>query len=240
MTQDDDTQDRRLGLSTAQVVGSALAAMSGAVVASLAGTTGTVIGAAVCSVIATVGATMYTESLRRTGSAAKKTAAVVRQRGALITGALPRTAVDDQRPPDAHRAAAAAERETDTAESGGEHRGEGRWDLPWGKVAIASLAVMVTGLAGITAVEAMTGEPVSSLVGADDGPGTTVGRVVGDDSSAKDDPEPDKDAPATQEPEPSSETTEEPPAPEPSTTPDPTTEPSETPGDLSEGEAPAP
>ena len=96
MTQDNDNQDRRLWLSTAQVTGSALAAMSGALVASLAGTTGTVIGAAVGSVIATVGATMYTESLRRTGAAAKKTAAVVRHRGALITGAVPRTAADEQ------------------------------------------------------------------------------------------------------------------------------------------------
>ena len=172
MTQDNDNQDRRLWLSTAQVTGSALAAMSGALVASLAGTTGTVIGAAVGSVIATVGATMYTESLRRTGAAAKKTAAVVRHRGALITGAVPRTAADEQ---PQHRADPGGpdldERSREDGEPDEDGSRKGRWDLPWGKVAIASLAVMVAGLAGITAVEALTGEPVSSMLGADDGTG---------------------------------------------------------------------
>ena len=240
MTQDNDKQDRRLWLSTAQVTGSALAAMSGALVASLAGTTGTVIGAAVGSVIATVGATMYTESLRRTGTAAKKTAAVVRQRGALITGALPRRAADEQ--PKHREEPGTHDGDEPTREDGepaDDDSSKGRWDLPWGKVAIASLAVMLAGLAGITAVEAMTGEPVSSMLGADDGQGTTVGHVVGEDSSSKEDPAPKEDTPATEESEPSSEPEEEPQAPEPSTTPDPTTDPTEAP-DLTEDEAPAP
>ena len=239
MTQDNDKQDRRLWLSTAQVTGSALAAMSGALVASLAGTTGTVIGAAVGSVIATVGATMYTESLRRTGTAAKKTAAVVRQRGALITGSLPRRAADEQ---PKHREDPGASDQAEPTREGGEHADDdsrkGRWDLPWGKVAIASLAVMVAGLGGITAVEAMTGEPVSSMLGADDGQGTTVGHVVGEDSPKKV-PAPKDETPASVESVPSSEPSEEAPEPEPSTTPDPTSDPTEAP-DLSEDQEVAP
>lgn len=250
MTQDND-KERRLGLTTAQTIGSALAAMSGAMVASLAGTTGTVIGAAVASVIATVGATMYTESIRQTGHAAKKTAAVVRQRGALITGALPRTAAE---PPPQHQPQHRGEPgvpDPTPERSEPAHRDEkrpdqedsdkSRWELPWGKVAIASVAVMFVGLAGITAVEAMTGEPVSSLVGADDGQGTTVGHVVGGDGSAKQDPTPDENPPANEqeEPEPTSEPSEEPEAPEPSTEPDPTTNPTEAP-EISQDQAPAP
>ena len=240
MTQDNDKQERRLWLSTAQVTGSALAAMSGALVASLAGTTGTVIGAAVGSVIATVGATMYTESLRRTGTAARKTAAVVRQRGALITGALPRRAADEQ--PKHRDDPGAPDRDEPTREDGEpdeDDSSKSRWDLPWGKVAIASLAVMLVGLAGITAVEAMTGEPVSSMLGADDGQGTTVGHVVGEDTSPKEDPAPKHETPASEESEPSSEPSEEAPEPVPSTTPDPTSDPTEAP-DLSEDQEVAP
>ena len=248
MTQDND-KERRLGLTTAQTIGSALAAMSGAIVASLAGTTGTVIGAAVASVIATVGATMYTESIRQTGYAAKKTAAVVRQRGALITGALPRTAADPepQHQPQ-HRGEPGAPDPETTSRSEPAHKDtqaedeasqKGRWELPWGKVAIASLAVMLAGLGGITAVEAVTGEPVSSLLGAEDGQGTTVGHVVGGDGSAKEEPKPEENPPASEESEPTSEPSEDPDAPEPSTEPDPTSNPTETPGPT-EGEAPAP
>ena len=46
----------------------ALAAVSAAVVASLFGVAGTVIGAAVASVVSTVGAALYGESLRRTNA----------------------------------------------------------------------------------------------------------------------------------------------------------------------------
>ncbi len=46
----------------------ALAAVSAAVVASLFGVAGTVIGAAVASVVSTVGAALYSESLRRTNA----------------------------------------------------------------------------------------------------------------------------------------------------------------------------
>ncbi len=82
MKQDNHTNDRALGLSTAQVTGSALAAMSGAFFASWLGTTGTLVGAAVGSVVATVGAAIYTHSLRRTGNVVKRTAVQVRH-GAL-------------------------------------------------------------------------------------------------------------------------------------------------------------
>lgn len=54
-----------LGLSLAQVVGSALAAVSGAFLASWLGVTGTLTGVAVGSVVGTVGSASYTHSLRR-------------------------------------------------------------------------------------------------------------------------------------------------------------------------------
>jgi hypothetical protein len=62
-----DTSRRpRLDLSAAQVTGGALAAVTSAVAGSTLGVNGTVAGAAVGSVVATVGGELYTHSLRRT------------------------------------------------------------------------------------------------------------------------------------------------------------------------------
>lgn len=233
----DSEKDRALGLSTAQVTGSALAAMSGAFLASWLGTTGTLVGAAVGSVIATVGAAVYTHSLRRTSEAVKRTAVVVRQ-APLITAAIPRPAHgpasdgpvrDPNAPPLADESATAPEEDVDSPDTADDPRGSGgRFDLPWLKVALATAAVLVAALGGITAVEAITGKPIASFLGQDDGTGTTVGRVVGSDSgTSKDEQQPTKDTPATPDSTPTEEPSHEP-EPEPTepsvtpTVPDPT------------------
>jgi hypothetical protein len=58
-----EEQEQRVGVSWVQVAGSALAAVSSAVVLSTLGVAGTVIGAAVGSVVATVGSSLYTRTL---------------------------------------------------------------------------------------------------------------------------------------------------------------------------------
>ena len=198
--------ERTLGLSTAQVVGSVLAAITGAVLASTMGVTGTVIGAAVASLVATIGSAIYTWSLRRTTVAVRKTAAQVRQ-AALESGPLPRTVAQGPLRTIKERAAAS------TAEQGpgGQEQGpdgqdqdpdqdpdgqqpeepdpdEDSWrrSIPWGKVLLASLTVTVLALAGITVVEAIAGKPISSVTGGSDSQGTTVGNVTGSDRSQKD------------------------------------------------------
>jgi cell division septation protein DedD len=55
------------GLSVAQVVGGSLAAATAAALGSRLGTVGTISGAALVSVVASVAGTFYTHSLRRTG-----------------------------------------------------------------------------------------------------------------------------------------------------------------------------
>ncbi len=197
MTQDDQ-KPRSLGLSAAQVTGSALAAMSGAFLASWLGTTGTLIGAAVGSIIATVGSAIYAHSLRRTSAAVKRTASQVRATS-LLTGAIPRpdpgAAQDGPVPdpsaprpgqPDEQQPASAPSAETPTPKPGRlarlrERIRLGSRDLPWLKVAAASVAVLVVALAGITLVESLTGRPLASLVGKSDSTGTTVGNTVRDD-----------------------------------------------------------
>ena len=71
----DETPDnlaRRVGLSGSQVAASALAAVSSAVAASYLGVAGTVIGAGVGSVIATVCTALYQHSLTRTNERIRK------------------------------------------------------------------------------------------------------------------------------------------------------------------------
>ncbi len=247
-----EKEDRMLGLSPAQVAGSALAAVSGALLASFAGTTGTIIGTAVGSVVATVGGALYTWSLKRSSAAVRRTAAQVRST-ALLTGPLPRTVVqgpmrskDGTGPPtpseveaESAEAEAAADAEPESAARA----------LPWRKLALASLAVTVLALGGITTFEALTGKPIASLVGGDDSQGTSVGNLVrpSDDTSSEDrTPSEDPTAPTeeeSQEPDPDTEPTEVPEVPVPSVTPSPDStlpsdQPSAAPGDGLEG-APA-
>ncbi|MEO7350359.1 MAG: hypothetical protein ABIR34_12405 [Marmoricola sp.] len=192
----DQKTERTLGLSPAQIAGSALSAMSAAFVASWAGTTGTLIGAAVGSVVATIGASLYTSSLRRSSEAVRRAAAQVRQTS-LLTGSLPRTVVDgpmrsrDRREgpdePPATEVSGDPDETTPAGQGDLEQADDPGRKLPWGKVLLASLAVMLAALGGITAVEAITGRPISSWLGGNDSQGTTVGHVVGSDTSTKKD-----------------------------------------------------
>jgi len=217
MTKDNSTHDRSLGLTPAQVVGSALAAMSGAFLASWLGTTGTLVGAAVGSVVATIGAAIYTHSLRRTAEAVKRTAVQARH-GVLLTGAVPRP---DPNAPRRGEPVAPTRAEVEPTERRG--RLATLLDLPWLKVTLASLAVLVAALGGVTAVEGITGKPIASLLGQDDGTGTTVGHVVGSDtSSTPSDKTPKQQTPATPDPTPSEAPSEQPRQPVPSTSPTPT------------------
>lgn len=215
MKQDNHTNDRALGLSTAQVTGSALAAMSGAFFASWLGTTGTLVGAAVGSVVATVGAAIYTHSLRRTGNVVKRTAVQVRH-GALTVVPRPDPGTASAGPVRDPNAPRPSEETGEAVDARDEDRGSstflsGKLDLAWARVALASLAVLVVALAGITVVEGITGKPIASWFGKDGGTGTSVGHVVGSDNkSSEQDETPEKQKPATPKPTPSESPSQEP------------------------------
>jgi hypothetical protein len=68
-----DNDKPRLELSLTQIVASALAAMTAAVLASYLGVAGTVIGAAVFSIIGTSGSAIYSHSIRRTKARLRRT-----------------------------------------------------------------------------------------------------------------------------------------------------------------------
>ncbi|AIJ26545.1 hypothetical protein [Amycolatopsis methanolica] len=70
----EESAEKKSGLSPAQVVASALAAVTAAFLGSTLGVAGTVIGAGVASIVTTVGSEIYLRSLRSTRAAARKTA----------------------------------------------------------------------------------------------------------------------------------------------------------------------
>jgi hypothetical protein len=146
--------------SLIQVAASALAAVSAAVIASLFGVAGTMIGAAVASVVTTVGVALYSESLHRTHAG-------IRRAGRQLAR-LPMLGAPEDR----------------SVGTGGmpllpDHlnprRGPARrrW-LRWSTVAATVVAVFAIAMGVVTVVELIGQQPVAALVGGSSQSGTTT------------------------------------------------------------------
>ncbi len=149
-------------LSALQLAAGALAAVSAAVVASFFGVAGTVIGAAVASVVSTVGAAVYTESMRRTHAG-------LRRAGSRLVRS-PQSPVDrsaSDRPPLPAR--------LDPRRSPPRRR----WRR-WAMVAATAVAVFGLAMVVVTTVELIGHKPVAALVGgSNQAGGTTLGSLTG-------------------------------------------------------------
>lgn len=218
------------GLDWVPVVAAALASVSSAVILSTLGASGTLIGAAVGSIVATVSSAMYTRGLQTS----REKVAVVFQGGAVgevsveeaeqlaAEGAL----ADDQVNEEAlDMASGAAERRT---------LGQRFAAINWRKVAPWAIGTFVVVMVAITAFEMIGGKPVSSLTGGSDGKGTSISRLVDRDGNKPRDrqkrpeQEPSKSGSTEQ---PGDDNQSEQPAPEPTETPsqEPSSGPTETP-----------
>lgn len=149
-------RQHRLGVSLTQVVGSAVAAAAAAFGASFLGVAGTIIGAAVASVIATVASAMYTTSLTRTRAVVASTVT----QWTRTSQAAPVVDPNAPQPP-----APEPSRRTRAT--------------PWARVAVAAAATLVVALGGLTAVEAVVGKPLATLLGGSQAHGTSIGVVSG-------------------------------------------------------------
>jgi hypothetical protein len=174
---------RLLEMSATQLIGGALAAMTAAVIGARLGVAGTVLGAAIGSVVAGAAGSIYTASLKHTKQ--KLTSAFVGRVGGtpveVTTVSTDTTAVRSRAadgwpadgwtvpeptaataPPSPDPVAAAAE--IDAA-----GRPTTRW--PWKAVLVSTAAVFLLAIAGITAFELVSGQAVSG------GQGTTLTQV---------------------------------------------------------------
>ena len=151
MPADSTTEDKPkqlLGLSGTQTIGSALAAVTSALVGSFLGVAGTLIGAALGSILATVGTALYARTL---SSAATVALRKIPQRR---TGGLPAD--------DGDMLAASAPTEGD--EPRAERMRRKFTPKTWIRVGAVSAAAFVIAMVGVTAVEFGTNQPISSLV----------------------------------------------------------------------------
>jgi hypothetical protein len=142
-----DTPRRpRLQISATQLVASALAAVTTTIAASYLGVSGTVVGAAVASVLTVTGNAVYVHSLNRT-----------RER---VRTAVPTTArwLPPSREPDPAAIAPVSRPSSPLLR----------------RLALASVAIFAAVLALVTSVELVAGRPLSDLLHGRSGQGTTV------------------------------------------------------------------
>jgi hypothetical protein len=150
----------RVDLNVVQVVASALAAVSSAVLLSTVGVAGTLIGAAVGSVIATVASAVYSYSLQasRQRVAAAQAAALARVGRSRRAG---QQAVLD--PEDPEIKAAARPR-----------LGEALGKLPWKRISLVTAGVFAAAMVAIVSFELVAGRSVSTITHGTDGNGAST------------------------------------------------------------------
>lgn len=184
-----------LDLTLVQVVASALATVAGAVLASLLGVTGTIIGAAVVSASATTGAAVFSHAFRRTGEGIRSrvpSVGVPRTPGeeraehradarAAFGSPADATAADARPPfgpggPDGEPGGTTAGSAPPEGESVTTYRGGSvRRTIGWRKYALATGLVFALAMVTVTAVELIAGKPVAAVVKNEPGRGTSVG-----------------------------------------------------------------
>lgn len=162
---------RRIDLSVAQVVASALAAVAGALLASELGVYGTIMGAAVVSVGATTGGALFQHLFRRTGEQLRE--AVDRGPNQTVNG-LRQVPADDVAPVEPRVPVISSEWNEPQVV-----RARRRWT--WRTYAAVSGLVFVLAMTPIVAFEMVTGQPVSATVTGQTGNGTSFGGSVGTD-----------------------------------------------------------
>ncbi len=218
-----DSDERpRLEINWVQSSGGALAAVSSAVLLSTFGVAGTLIGAAVGSLVITVGGAFYTYSIKATRQrvAMAQTVAVariglaqarVRDASDSVTQRRPGAAddaADDmaEAEVDLDRARTLLEDELDETEERPPWRSV-LGGLPWKRIGLVAVATFVAAMVVIVAFELLTGRAVSSYTGGSDSDRrTSIPGFSGGDDDRQD--EPDEQQPAT--PGPSQDETEDP------------------------------
>lgn len=167
----DETDEKpgRLQLSPVQVAAGALAAVSSAVVLSFFGVAGTVIGAAMASIVSTVGSALYSLSLNRTSEQLRR----AREQLGARTAQPARTAED--------AATQVLPAHLDPRRAPAPRRRRVRWP----RAAGYAVVVFAVAMAVVTSIELVGQRPVSALVGGTDTSSsrTTIGALTNASSS---------------------------------------------------------
>jgi hypothetical protein len=170
-----------LELDWLKTLAGALAAVTAAVLLSTLGAAGTLIGAGVGSIAATVGSAVYAQGLARSKHAMLKAQTTALQKVGVAQAEVRRASRHDGETQDAHldladERLAEAKDELDVPSPTWRQRLAG---LAWRRVGLAAAATFAVAVLAITGFEAMTGHSVSSYTGGSaSGQGSTLGGVT--------------------------------------------------------------
>ncbi|MBC7275464.1 hypothetical protein [Nocardioides sp.] len=244
-------ESRRSGIDWLATTAGALAAVTSALLLSTLGAVGTLAGAAVGSIAATIGTNLYSQGLAKSREKVARAQALARWRSAGLAGARGRSKPTPESVSESIAAAAPDESSDTEVGSGWRERLRA---LPWKRIGLASLAMFVVVVAAITIVELVAGRSVSSIVGGED-KRTTISGVTGGGSNERDrkprqDPAPGETATSEPSSTPSTEPSQAPQQSEPAVPVEPSAPASETPsaepteqpgtGESGSSEAPPP
>lgn len=190
---------QKLEIDWLTTAGGAFAAVSSAFLLSTLGAAGTIIGAALGSVIATVGGALYSQGLARSHQRLAQLHTAAMRKVGVAQAEVRRAArhPGDGEAVDAHLAHA-EERLDDAKDDLGtmadEPTGPG-WRvrlvmLPWKRISLIAAGLFAAAVLAITAFELVAGQSVSSITGGTEGGGgTTIGRIGGgsDGDTSKED-----------------------------------------------------
>ena len=225
---DDPEAPEKIEIDWTRAIAGSMAAVASAVLLSTLGAAGTILGAAIGSLVVTIASAMFAQGLstrQRKRRQARRQKAVASKVGSAQAEVRRATRVDDPAARDS-RLEHANERLADAREELEEEKAEEleeasevtsplSWRerftrLRWKRVALTALTLFVVSLLLITAFELLAGRSVSSLTGGSDSGDTTIGQVSGHDSGSDDRKDPDNGPTGSSNPSETSEPSDEP------------------------------
>lgn len=179
---------RRLEIDWLKAIAGSLAAVASAVLLSTLGAAGTIIGAAIGSLVVTIGSALFTEGLATSKRSIEKVQSSAAQKVGIAEAEVSRAGrAEDAAARESHlehagERLAEANQELDAAAlaaTAGPGWRERFAALPWKHIAWVSGALFLAAIVAITAFELVAGRSVSSITGGSGGGRTTIGHVRG-------------------------------------------------------------
>ena len=161
------------GIQISKVVAGTLAAVSAAVLGSFLGVAGTLAGAALASIVGSVGTELYERSLHR-GAKRLQTLAPTFIKAPAAVGTPEVAAATDEDSP-SHTVPEELKHETPAAVAA---PAPTRFQVRWSRVGLAAVALFVLAMVPLTLVEMASGRTIANLVGSSQATGTSVGTAV--------------------------------------------------------------
>ena len=226
-------QPPRLEIDWLKTIAGALAAVSSAVLLSTLGAAGTIIGAAIGSVVLTTGSALYSQGLARSRYRLAQAQSTALRKVGIAQADVRRAgrASDDTAASHLEHADERLGEAQDDLEAVADEPATRSWGerltlLPWKRIGLYAGGLFVVAILTITAFELIAGRTVASYTGGDDSGGITITQLGGGGDSDKPSEDPTRNPDQSTSPDPDTTPSGTPdesssPSPDPSTSPDP-------------------